>query len=505
MVVTSHPEAVAAGLRVLDAGGSAADAAIAAAAVLCVVDPRSTGIGGDLFALHWEPGGAAPTGIQGAGWSASGLTPEYLAGKDILSMPVDGALTVTVPGSVSGWIKLHERFGKLDLGKVLAPAISIAHAGYIVAEVIEREWRTAREKLRRTADGALFLRDGETPTFGSLMRNPALGDSLEKIASDNGYDFYHGETARRIADTVAAQGGLLTVEDIGDWPGAQFVTPVSTNYRGHEVFQMPPPGQGLVVLEALAILDRLAYDPVKADVFGAAAVGTAVVDGAREIADPAWRKVKAESLLLDPGYLDETAALIGAGITPLGDARMSTADTVYVTVVDSQGRACSLIQSVYQSFGSGVVVGDRGFALQNRGANFTLENGHVNQVGPRKLPYHTIIPSLVLKSGELFSSLGVVGGFMQPQGQVQILQKLIDQHESAGTAVADPRWRWVSPGKVAVEHGFNPARRARFQEFGYFVDQLATEDAGGAQVIVQRDGHLEGGSDWRKDGLVGVL
>lgn len=504
MVVTSHPDAVVAGLRTLDAGGSAADAAIAAAAVLCVVDPRMTGVGGDLFAIFQEPG-EIPTGIEAAGWSAQAFTPQALAKRGIVTMPDDGALTVTVPGAVSGWDKLHRRHGRLPYSELFTQAITSAHRGYFVERAVEREWKTGLEKLQRSSLGSLFLRDGEPPEYGAFMKNPSLGTVLEGIAADRGRDFYQGKLARQIASAIAAENGLLGIEDLAEWPGARWVDPIATNYRGHDIYEMPPPGQGLVVLEALAILNKLPFNPATKDVMAVGAVAQAVVDGAREIGDPQWSGNGATALLLDEEFVSTRANEISRGVLRAETDPPASSDTVYVTVVDPQGRVCSLIQSIYQAFGSGVVVPEGGFVLQNRGANFTLESGHPNQAGPRKRPYHTIIPSMMLKDGGFFASFGVVGGFMQTQGQVQIVQKLVDEHHTAQDAVDQPRWRWLGPRRVAVEEGFDSVRVDALEFAGYAVEALSIDEAGGSQLIVQRDSQLEGGSDWRKDGLVGVL
>jgi gamma-glutamyltranspeptidase/glutathione hydrolase len=501
MVATSHPLAVRAGVEMLAAGGTAADAAIAAAAVLCVVDPRSTGIGGDAFALHWAPGDRGPTALAGAGPAPAGLTPEALASAGFDSMPQVGPWAITVPGAVSAWEELLGRHGRLGLERVLVPAIALAADGFEVTPIVAEEWRSALPRLAHDeAARALLAPGGRPPAAGERWANPELAAVLREIAASGAAAFYRGRTAERIGAAVERAGGPLRAADLAAWTGAEWVAPLRRRFRDADVFQLPPPGQGLIVLEALGIFEPLDR-PTRADEEHAAieAIKLAFADAARHVADPAVQDVPTERLLSD-GHLAERRARIdmaAAGAATAG----AVSDTVYVAAVDGEGGACSLIQSLYEGFGSGTAVAGTGIVLQNRGSGFVLEPGHPNRVAPGKRPYHTIIPAMLGRGDAFLGCLGVVGGFMQPQGQMQILRHLLDHGMGPQAAVEARRVRFTGGRDIAVEPGYDRDVAAELARRGHVIAELDRFSAGGAQAILRDGDRLRGASDPRKDGI----
>jgi gamma-glutamyltranspeptidase/glutathione hydrolase len=507
MVATSHPLAARAGVDVLGAGGTAADAAVAAAAVLCVVDPRSTGIGGDAFALHWARGAREPLALAGAGPAPAGLTPEALTAAGFAAMPQLGPWAVTIPGAVSAWETLLARCGRLGLDRVLAPAIALAQDGFAVTPIVADEWAASAHRLEHdAAAGALLLPGGRPPAAGDRWANPELAAVLREIASGGADAFYRGRTAELIGAAVERAGGALRAADLADWKGAEWVTPLRRRFRDVEVFELPPPGQGLVVLEALGIFEALDFpapldSSARADEEHAAieSIKLAFADAARYIADPDVESVPTGMLLSD-GYLARRRAqldMTAAGVAEAG----AVSDTVYISAVDGEGGACSFIQSLYEGFGSGVAVPGTGIVLQNRGSNFVLEPGHPNRVAPGKRPYHTIIPAILGRDGRFCGCLGVVGGYMQPQGQMQILRHLLDHGMGVQAAIDAPRVRFTRGREIAVEPGFNPDVVAELARRGHVIGELDRFSAGGAQAILRDGDRLRGASDPRKDGV----
>lgn len=500
MVVASHPLAVDAGLDMLAQGGTAADAAIAAAAVLCVVDPRSTGIGGDLFAQYW-PSGSEPIYLDAAGPAPQALTVDALRGAGHSTMPTEGPWTVTVPGAVAGWSALMDRYGKLGLEAVLAPAIRHAQAGFLIERFVAQEWQTAVSKLQRQG-GSYFLPNGSAPSEGDTFVVPELGKALSDIAEGGPAAFYRGRYADAIANAVQAAGGPLDPTDLAGWSGPQWGTPISARYGDVELFELPPPGQGIVALEALGIYARIHTTGADAEHAAIEAMKIAFADASAYLADPAFEDVPVDRLL-DPAYLSRRAKEIDPG--QAAEARPGlTSDTVYLCVVDADGAGCSLIQSLYEGFGSGMVVD--GIALQNRGAGFVLDDEHPNRPAPGKRPYHTIIPAMIGDEGGFRGCLGVVGGFMQPQAQMQILRNVVDKGLDPQKAVAAPRWRVIEGRKVSFEPLFDGEVVEALAAKGHEVGELGRFEAGGAQMIWRNDnGTLSGGTDPRKDGRVGSL
>ncbi len=546
MAATSHPLATQVALDILRAGGSAVDAAIAANAALGLMEPTGCGVGGDLFAIVWDPKTGKLHGYNGSGRAPAAATLEAMRAAVRASadrpdlylsttppearaeqIPAFGALPVTVPGCVDGWFALHERFGRLPMDRVLRPAIDYAQSGFPLTEVIADAW--ARSALRFSTFpnfAAAFTLDGRAPAKGELWRNPHLARTLSAIAQGGRDAFYTGPIADAIAGTVRAQGGLLAPEDLARHRG-EWVEPVSANYRGYDVWELPPSGQGIAALQILNILER--YD-LKSMGFGSAdyvhlfveAKKLAFEDRARFYADPAFAKAPVATLI-SKDYAAKRAALIDMtraaravepGAIPAG------ADTIYLTVADESGMMVSLIQSNFRGMGSGVVPADAqgqplGFMLQNRGEQFALVDGHPNVIAPGKRPFHTIIPAFITKDGAPWMSFGVMGGPMQPQGHAQIVVNLIDfgmNLQQAGDAPrihhdgsTEPQGQ-VRPtddgGVLNLEPGFTPAVREELTRRGHRLVPADRAVFGGYQAI-RRDpktGVYTGASESRKDG-----
>ena len=513
MVAASQPLAAQAGLRILLAGGNAADAAVAVAAALNVVEPMSTGIGGDAFALIYDAKTRGVGALNGSGRAPRAISHQVFAERGLDRVPADGMLPVTVPGTVDAWAALLERHGTMSLAQVLAPAIEYAEHGFPVSEIIAASWWRAEPRLQAHLDAArTYLVDGRrAPRPGELFRQPNLARTLRQIA-DGGRDaFYKGPIAEAIVRTSDQYGGFLALEDFAAHHST-WDTPISTGYRGHTVYECPPNGQGLTALLGLNILsgfDMTALDAgsVEALHIEIEAMRLAFADAATYIADPAHADVPIEPLLSEQHSAarralirpDRAMRAVAAGALPAGH------DTVYLTVVDAAGNAVSLINSLYMGFGSGVVAGDTGIALQNRGACFVLDPSHRNCLAPGKRPYHTIIPCMVLRGDRLWSSFGVMGGFMQPQGHVQMLVNMLDFGMNPQEALDAPRFELIDPynGAEAVELEHDAATIEALNALGHQAAQGRMFGFGGGQIIVvDENGVRHGGSDKRKDGCV---
>jgi gamma-glutamyltranspeptidase/glutathione hydrolase len=504
MVATSQPLAVRAGVEALAAGGTAADAAVAAAAVLCVTEPLGTGVGGDAFALYWPPGAAEPIGLDGAGPSGAGATLEAIRAAGHRAMPSRGPWTITAPGAVDAWATLLDRFGRLSLADALVAAIAIARDGFEVTPFIAAQWAAAAGTVAGDeAASAVFMPGGRAPAAGERFANADLAGLLELIARDGADTFYRGEPAQLIGDAVERAGGPLRAGDLAQWTGARWVEPISGSFRDAEVFELPPPGQGMVALEALGIFAGLDHgDAVGAEHAAIESLKLAFEDASAHLADPLVEDVPVDALLGDE-HLAARRAEIGPrarASAPPGPA----SDTVYVAAVDASGGACSFIQSLYASFGSGVGVPGLGITLQNRGAGFVLDPRHPNRLAPGKRPYHTIIPAMVARDAAFHGCLGVVGGFMQPQGHMQVLRHVLDGGRNLGEALAEPRMRFLGGREVGAEPGCDPALLTGLSDRGHEIRPLAPADAGGAQAIFRDGDQLAGASDPRRDGCVGV-
>jgi len=521
MVATSHPLAAQIGLEVLKEGGTAIDAAIAVNAALGLMEPTSCGIGGDLFALVWEAKTGKLHGLNASGRAPAAATRAYFAQQGHKTIPLLGPLSISVPGCVDGWISLHQRFGKLPMTRLLAPAIAYAQEGVPVPEVIAGYWRGSERLLRqRPAAAATFLIDGRAPRTGQVFKNPALARAYQRIAQQGRAAFYTGDVAEKLVACVRAEGGLLELSDLAQHTST-WVEPIGTNYRGYEVWQLPPPGQGLAVLQMLNLLedyDLAKLGPRSADYWHLfiEAKKLAFADRARFYADPEFTKVPIAELA-GKAYAGQRRQLIqmSQAMTnvPAGDPKLGQSDTAYLCVVDRERNCVSLIQSNYAGFGSGLVVGEYGFGLQNRGALFALDEHHANRLEPGKRPFHTIIPGLVTQAGQPRLVFGVMGGDMQPQGQVQVLVNLIDFKMNVQAAGDAPRLEHVGSatptgeaeqppgGTVRAEPGLPEELLRDLERRGHRIERIRV-NGGGYQGIWIAPGTnvLHGGSESRKDG-----
>lgn len=505
VVATSQPLAAQAGLRMLLKGGNAVDAAVAAAITLTVVEPTSNGIGSDAFAIIWD--GSELHGLNASGRSPAGWTPERFA--QYVVMPQRGWDTITVPGAVSAWRAASDRFGKLEFKELFEPAIGYARDGYTVSPIIAHSWGRAAAVLAGEPGFAeAFMPGGAAPNVGEVFKLPAMADTLEKIASTVTTSFYSGSLARKIVAFSDACGGTMTLEDLSshqaDWCGT-----VSLPWYGYEIHEIPPNGQGIAalialgILEALGGLEKVSPDSAESMHLQIEAMKLAFADLHRYVSDPKWMEFEPKTLL-QPEYLRSRAQLIDpnkASFPTYGVPPKS--GTVYLATADEQGMMVSFIQSNYMGFGSGVVVPGTGISLQNRGNCFRAEQGHPNSVGPRKRPFHTIIPGFVTKGGQAVMSFGVMGGAMQAQGHVQMAIRVLLHGQNPQAASDAARWQVLDGSKVAVEAAMSPETVEVLRSLGHDVSVesgWANQAFGGAQLILrQGDGYIAG-SDQRKDG-----
>jgi gamma-glutamyltranspeptidase/glutathione hydrolase len=484
----------------LAAGGSAVDAAIATAITLTIVEPVSNGVGSDAFAIVWD--GQQLHGLNASGRSPAGWTPEYFGSNGV---PALGWNSVTVPGAVSAWVELHAKFGKLPFERLFEPAISYGRNGYLVSPTIAEQW-AAQVPLFKTQPGfaQAFLPAGRAPKPGELFTLPDHAATLEKIAATNGEAFYRGELAAQLEAHATANGGVMRASDLeahrADWVGT-----ISGTYRGYTIHEIPPNGQGIVALIALGILEQFDMSSLPADSADSVhlqieALKLAFADAQAYVADTDYMPVSPEQLL-DKGYLKQRAALIDRQRATPASAGAPSGGTVYLTAADASGVMVSMIQSNYMGFGSGVVVPGTGISLQNRGANFSAVQGHPNQVGPNKRPYHTIIPGFVSKDGAPVMSFGVMGGPMQPQGHVQVMVRIADYGQNPQAACDGPRFRWVQGMEVSCEDGFPQSTLDELRQRGH--DIFAIDDYnsfGSCQAIWRLDDGYFAASDPRRDG-----
>ena len=519
MVATSQPLAVAAGLEILAQGGSAADAAVAVAAALNVTEPTSTGIGGDVFALYYEAASRRVYALNGSGRAPKALTLERLRREGLdKELPPFHPYTITVPGACAAWCDLVERFGRLSMDRVLAPAIRLAEEGFPVAPITAYFWaRGVERQLRHAVNGLELTIEGRAPRPGEVFRNPGLARTFRLVAEQGKAAFYQGPIAEAIVAVVQEAGGCLALEDLAEHR-SEWVEPISTTYRGFRIWECPPNGQGLAALLALNIVEG--FHVAEMDPLGPErlhllieAMRLAFADARWYVADPAQVSIPLEELL-SKAYAEARRRHIHPQKATLDVQRgtpLATSDTVYLAVVDGEGNACSFINSNYMGFGTGIVPRGWGFTLQNRGHNFSLDPDHPNALAPGKRPYHTIIPALATHEddGSLFACFGVMGGFMQPQGHLQVVVGLMDDGLDPQSALDRPRFCILSGeagGTVALEDGIPLATMARLAEMGHPVRPVTGHGRavfGRGQVILRdRDtGVLWGGSDPRADGL----
>jgi gamma-glutamyltranspeptidase/glutathione hydrolase len=521
VIATSQPLASAAGLRALQQGGNAVDAAITAAAVLSVVEPTMNGVGGDLFAIVYDAKTKRLHALNASGRAPAAATPEEFRRRQLDAIPYRGELSVSVPGIVDGWSELLSRYGTLTLERALQPAIGYARDGFAVSEIIANQWADAAPVLARDpAAATTFLPDGRAPAAGEVFRNPRLAVTLEQIARGGRDAFYRGPIAKAIGDDMRRRNGLLAESDFAahhsDW-----VEPISTTYRGYEVLEMPPNTQGAVVLEMLNILEG--FD-VKALGHNSAAYLHTLVEAKRIafadrdawLADASAVPQEALSRMLSKEYaaarrrdIDPQHAASEYRPLALSNGRtgqieqhpQARGDTIYLTAADGSGNVVSLIQSIFENFGSGIVAGETGIVLHNRGNLFSLTPGHPNLLAPGKRPFHTLVPAMVLKDGQPWLSFGVMGGDMQPQGHVQVLLNLIDFGMNLQEAGEAPRFRHSAAG-LALESAISPEARFGLDRRGHrIVTQIGIFGGFQGILIDPRTRVLMAGSDPRKDGL----
>ncbi|HZP93670.1 MAG TPA: gamma-glutamyltransferase [Burkholderiales bacterium] len=506
IVATSQPLAAQAGLRMLLKGGNAVDAAVATAVTLTVVEPTMNGIGADAFALVWAEGKLH--GLNASGRAPAAWSPARFAGRS--AMPTEGWDTVTVPGAVSAWVALSQRFGRLPFADLFEPAIEYAERGYLVSPVIAWQWSIAIDRLRdQPGYREAFMPGGRAPAAGELFRFPDQAKTLARIAQTKGEAFYRGDLAEKIAAAGAAQGGAMTVADLAAHR-ADWVEPIDVQYQGHHLHEIPPNGQGIAALMALGILRELdlasrPVDSVESYHLQIEAMKLAFADVHRYVSDPATMKVKTSDLL-NPDYLRQRAHLIHPKrATDFGPGSPAKSDTVYLTTADASGTMVSYIQSNYMGFGSGVVVPGTGIGLQNRGACFTLQPGHPNQVAGGKRPFHTIIPAFLTRDGKPVMSFGVMGGDMQPQGHLQMTVRMLDYGQNPQAAADAPRWKVSATGELLLEPAMpqdvvrglrDLCHRVRVSQQG----EVEIGSYGSAQLIYRVEGGYVAGSEGRRDG-----
>ena len=517
IVAASQPLAAQAGIDILALGGNAADAAVATAAALNVTEPTSTGIGGDCFALYYDGQSGEVSALNGSGRAPAALDLELLDREGFGgALPPFHAHTVTVPGACAGWNDLLERHGRVDLGIALAPAISLAEDGFPVSPLTSFFWQRGAERQLKDAPGGEELTiDGRGPEPGELFRNPGLAETFRAVGKGGADAFYEGEIARAIVRVVQSAGGVMTERDLAEHRST-WDEPISIEYRGLRVWESPPNGQGLIALLALKILegfDLEAQDALSTERLHLVleALRIAFADGNWFVADPAFVPIPLE-MMLSEGYAERRRTLIDPSVATLAQpvgVPAPASDTVYLSVVDGEGNACSLINSNYMGFGTGIVPTGWGFTLQNRGHGFSLDPEHPNAIEPRKRPYHTIIPGMVTRGdGSLYACFGVMGGFMQPQGHVQVLTGLIDDGLDPQKALDRPRVNLTEarPGSpVALEEGLPQSTVDELASMGHEVEVVSGQMRamfGRGQVILRdpETGVLTGGSDPRADG-----
>ena len=519
VVATSQPLASQAGISVLEEGGNAFDAAVATAAALNVVEPTSTGLGGDVFALYRTADGEVGA-MRSCGGAPADATIETVreavaaddgVDPDDAEMPVTGPHTVTVPGTARGWEATVDRFGRKSLGALLQPAIRYATEGYPVSEVVSAQWQHAEELFESDNAREAFLVDGEAPDVGQRVTLPALGASMELIAAEGADVVYEGKIAEAIATEVQRRGGHLTVDDLAAFQ-PEFPEPLSTTYNGAEVYELPPNNQGLVALEALNIAEELGaadhdHDSPERVHYFSEALKLAFHDGHRYITDPAFED---HPPLGSKGWAATRAQEVGETCNDdvrfgVPDANAEDADTVLLCVADDEGNVVSYINSRFAGFGSGLVAGDTGIALQNRGSSFSLDPDHPNALVPGKRPFHTLIPALADlepydDTTDDWVAFGVMGGYMQPQGHVQVISNLVDYDMPLQASLDATRWRYREDGSLALEPQFDGGIAAKLVRRGHDVRTRPPTEFGGAQIVRNDDGILSAATEPRKDG-----
>ena len=510
MVCTASHLAAQAGLDTLKAGGNAVDAAVASAICLTVVEPVSNGIGSDAFAIVWIKN--KMYGLNASGWSPEKLSGRTVKERGYKEMPLRGWIPVTVPGAPQAWYELSRRFGKLPFPALFEPAISYAEEGYPVSNFVAGEWKQEFERLKIYKNDpafqgwfTTFAKNGNIPRPGDICTLPDHKKTLETLAKTGCRDFYEGELAEKIVRFSDETGGFLSREDLRDWK-PEWTDPVSVSYRGYDVWELPPNGHGIVPLMALNILENFHFETRdNADTlhFQMEAMKLAYADGQKYITDPACMKVSVKDLL-SKTYGAKRSLEIGNTAKSPEAGNPFTGGTVYLCTADGEGNMVSYIQSNYYHFGSGIVIPGTGIALQDRGANFSLDEGHDNYLAPRKRTYHTIIPGFLTKGGRAIGPFGVMGGFMQPQGHLQVITHMIDFDKNPQEALDAPRWQWIGGKKFEVEAAFSSEVIENLRKKGHEIEVNSDLQAFGRGEIICRDenGVLAGATEPRADGTV---
>jgi gamma-glutamyltranspeptidase/glutathione hydrolase len=510
MVAASQPLAAQSGLRMLQAGGNAVDAAIAAAAALTVVEPTGTGIGGDAFALVWYQGKLY--GLNASGPSPASISLDAVMTAGMRELGPYGPLAVTVPGAPAGWAMLAERFGKLPLATLLADAVELARDGFAVSPMVAYAWQQAYANFKTTLHGKHFqpwfdayAPAGRAPRAGEVWRLPAQARTLEAIGADGGQSFYRGSLARRIAECVCSAGGYLSESDLAGY-APRWVEPMSTAYRGYDVWELPPNGQGVIALLALKILQG--FDFAERDTLltlhrQIEAMKLAFEAGLAHVADPAHMRIGLTELLSDE-FAARLRERIGTQAFLPEDGRRLPGGTVYLSTADADGNMVSFIQSNYMDFGSAMVVPGTGINLQNRGHSFSLDRSHPNCLAPGKLPYHTIIPGFLTRQGRAVGPFGVMGAYMQPQGHVQMVMNAVDFGLNPQASLDAPRWEWVQGKSVNIERAMPEHLFRGLAAQGHDLAWSNNPLAFGRGQIIWRseDGVLTGGTEPRADGHI---
>ena len=516
MVATSHPLATQIGLDILKQGGTAIDAAIAANIALGLMEPTGNGIGGDLFAIVWDAKTKKLHGLNASGPAPKNLSIEYFIENGLNKIPPYGPLPVTVPGAVDGWVKLHEKFGKLEFKSLFEPTIEYAKKGFPVTELIAYYLDRSKERFEDYPNFKnVWMKNGKMPAKGEIFQNPQLAETLEIIAEKGRDGFYEGHIANTMADFIQSQGGFLTYEDISSFH-SEWTPPVSSNYRGYDVWELPPNGQGIAALQILNILEN--YDIQKMGLFSSEyihlfteAKKLAFADRAKYYADPNFSKIPVKQLI-SKSYAKDRLKLINPEKASKSDQAgvLESGDTIYLTVADQYGNMISLIQSNYRGMGSGMVPPGLGFMLQDRGELFSLNKNHKNALEGGKRPFHTIIPAFVTKDGKPFMSFGVMGGATQPQAHAQIIINMIDfglNLQEAGDAPRIVHSGSSQPtdeimtdgGTLSLESGFGKEIEDELSSLGHKIE-YQKGIFGGYQAIMLKDGVYYGASETRKDG-----
>lgn len=511
MIATSEPQASNVGLEILKKGGNAIDAAIAVAATLTVTEPTSNGIGGDNFAIVSYEGQLY--GLNSSGYAPKSLSLDTLKNLGFTEIPKFGFIPVTIPGAVKGWVELHKKFGKLSFDEVLKPAIKLARNGFIVHKTVSKYWNIAKniyqEHLKDPmfdAWFATFLKDGKAPLESEIFFLKDHADTLEEIAKTYGESFYNGNLADKIDAFSKQYHGYLRKEDLMNFE-SEWVTPIKTSYRGFNIWEIPPNGQGVIALMALNIIEHFNINRKNSiDTYHKQieSLKLAFADGLNYISDPKDMKVPTSSLL-DKGYAFSRSRLIQKEALIHQHGNLKNSGTVYLATADKDGNMVSMIQSNYMGFGSGLVVPDTGIALHNRGHNFNLDANSPNCLAPLKRPYHTIIPGFITKGDIHIGPFGVMGGFMQPQGHLQVLMNMIDFGMNPQEALDAPRWQWIEGKKITVEPNFPKRIIEGLKKRGHEISVDSNIGSFGRGQIILKDLSTKeyvGGTEKRCDGKI---